>query len=98
MLSVHCGPGVEIEGRDQVSTYQSSDWAERAFCKVCGTHLYYRLIPADDHILSIGLFDDTQPFEFREQIFIDRKPSSYEFANATTNLTEAEVFARHAPQ
>jgi hypothetical protein len=36
--------------------------------------------------------------EFKEQIFIDRKPSYYEFANRTLNLTEAEVFAKFMPK
>ena len=39
---------------------------------------------------------DGTGFEFKEQIFIDRKPSYYEFANQTENLTEAEVFAKFA--
>jgi hypothetical protein len=74
-----------------------SAWAERAFCSQCGTHLYYRLIPANEYILSVGLFQDGPEFQFREQIFIDRKPSCYEFANATSKLTEAQVFAKYAP-
>jgi hypothetical protein len=97
MMSVHCGPDVRFEGADRIVVFRSSDWAERAFCSVCGTHLYYRLIPANDYILSVGLFQDGAEFQFREQIFIDRKPASYEFANGTSKLTEAEVFAKYAP-
>lgn len=97
MMSVHCGPDVRIEGADKVTRFQSSDWAERAFCSVCGTHLYYRLIPVNDHVLPVGLFQDGPEFQFVEQIFIDRKPPNYDFANATSRLTEAEVFARYAP-
>jgi hypothetical protein len=36
-------------------------------------------------------------FEFTEQIFIDRKPAYYDFANQTVTLTEAEVLAKFAP-
>lgn len=96
-MSVHCGPDVEISGADRITAFRSSDWAERAFCSLCGTHLYYRLVPANEYALSAGLFQEGQAFEFTEQIFIDRKPDSYDFANATSNLTEAEVFARYAP-
>ena len=39
--------------------------------------------------------DDIE-FDFTEQIFIDRKPSYYAFANQTMNLSEAEVFAKFA--
>jgi hypothetical protein len=97
MMSVHCGSEVEVEGTPMVTTYKSSGWAERAFCSQCGTHLYYRLVPANDYILSVGLFQDGPEFSFVEQIFIDRKPSSYSFSNKTENLTEAEVFAKYAP-
>jgi hypothetical protein len=97
MLTVHCGPAVQIDGAADVTAYKSSDWAKRAFCSKCGTHLYYRLIPANEYILSVGLFQDGVAFDFKEQIFIDRKPSSYAFSNHTENLTEAEVFAKFAP-
>jgi hypothetical protein len=96
-MSVHCGSDVKFEGADKITTFRSSDWAERAFCSACGTHLYYRLIPANDHALSVGLFQDGPEFQFREQIFIDHKPRTYDFANATSKLTEAEVFAKYAP-
>jgi hypothetical protein len=97
-FSIHGGPDVAISGAENLSAYRSSEWAERAFCKVCGTHLFYRYLPGNDHELSVGLFQDGPRFEFVEQIFIDCKPASYEFANATTKLTEAEVFAQYAPQ
>lgn len=96
-MSVHAGSNVTITGADRIRSFRSSDWAERAFCGECGTHLYYRLLPTNDHELSMGLFQDGPEFLFREQIFIDCKPGTYEFANDTENLTEAEVFAKFAP-
>jgi hypothetical protein len=96
MLTVHGGSEVRIEGLANVTVFQSSEWAERAFCAKCGTHLYYRLRAANEYILTAGLFPGAQ-FKFEEQIFVDQKPSYYEFANATTRLTEAEVFAKYAP-
>lgn len=97
LLAVHCGSNVGIEGEQHVRRYRSSDWAERGFCTNCGTHLFYRVVEADDYILPAGFFGDSVAFELREQIFIDHKPAWYEFANATENLTEAEVFAKYAP-
>jgi hypothetical protein len=97
LLSVHCGSDVKITGAEDVSVFKSSDWAERAFCSKCGTHLYYRLIPANEYIVPAGLFQIGTEFKFREQIFIDKKPPYYEFSNQTTQLTETEVFAKYAP-
>ena len=36
-LEVACGNEVSFEGEDNISVYQSSDWAERGFCKNCGS-------------------------------------------------------------
>ncbi len=96
-LGVLCGSNVQIDGIDRLKVYKSSDWAERAFCHECGTHIFYRLSATNDYFLPAGLFQDEVEFEFKEQIFIDRKPSYYEFANQTLNMTEAEVFAKFAP-
>jgi len=37
--------------------------------------------------------DDQSCIEFSEEIFIDKKPEFYRFANDTKKKTEAEVFA-----
>jgi hypothetical protein len=94
-MTVHGGPGVQIDGRDKVTAYRSSDWAQRGFCAECGTHLYYYLIPAKDYILSAGLFEESRSYAFNKQIFVDKKPGNYAFANDTEQLTEAQVFAKH---
>jgi hypothetical protein len=95
-LGLACGPEVQIKGAEKLKIYQSSDWAERAFCSECGTHVFYRLSQSGEYFVPAGLFQDDIGFEFTEQIFIDRKPAYYDFANQTVNLTEAEVFAKFA--
>lgn len=97
LLAIQCAQ-VDISGRDHVGVFRSSDWAERGFCKTCGTHLFYRLIAADSYALPAGLFQDQPDLELEEQIFIESKPDYYEFANATPKLTGAEVFAKFAAQ
>lgn len=97
LLAVHCDASVEIEGHNNISCFSSSDWAERAFCSSCGTHLYYRIKGSDGYILFAGFFGGQIAFEFAEQIFTDSKPHYYEFANETENLTGEEVFAKYAP-
>ena len=94
---IACGSAVQIDGVDRLKMYKSSEWAERAFCGECGTHIFYKLLPSNEYFLPAGLFQDGIEFAFKEQIFIDKKPSYYEFANQTLNMTEAEVFAKFAP-
>ena len=95
-LVIECGNDVQIEGEDNVSVYNSSEWAERGFCSLCGTHLFYRLKESNQHIIPAGLFNEIGELTFDKQIFIDEKPDYYSFANETPCLTGAEVFAQFA--
>jgi len=88
---------VSIEGEAKVSVFSSSEWAERGFCSVCGTHLFYRLKDSGDCHLSVGIFADAVPIHFNLQIFVDDKPEWYAFSNDTRMMTEADVFALYAP-
>lgn len=95
LMTVHCIGGLRIDGLDAVAVYKSSDWAERAFCKHCGTHLYYRLVPANEYVVPAGLLQQKPALRFVEQIYVDVKPPYYRFADQTRELTEAEVLAKY---
>ncbi len=97
LLVVDCGTDVEIMGEENVSAFASSEWAERGFCTKCGTHLFYKLTESQQYIVPVGLFTEANDLEFANQIFIESKPSYYEFANETKNMTGEEVFAQFAP-
>lgn len=91
-LEIDCGANVDIDGEDNVSVFDSSDWAERGFCRKCGTHLFYRLKGTGQHMIPVGLFEDDPRLEFKGQVFIDERPGYYEFANETRNFTGEEIF------
>lgn len=97
LLAVHCGTEVRFQGDESVTSYASSEWAERGFCRHCGTHLFYRLKLDGQYVLPLGLLDPGPEWSFAEQIFIEEKPACYEFANQTRRMTGAEVFAAFAP-
>ena len=84
---------VSFQGEEAIGVYESSTWAERAFCKACGSNLFYRVKQTGQHIISIGTFDDTEAFKLVGEIFIDQKPDGYNFAGDLPKKTEAEVFA-----
>jgi hypothetical protein len=96
LLAVHCGTEVQFAGADQMAVYASSDWAERAFCRRCGTHLYYKLLPTGEYFIPAGTFD-SQDFHLASQIYIDNKPDYYAFANETPMLTEQQVIDKYTP-
>jgi hypothetical protein len=98
LMAVSCGTEVAFDGEENITVYNSSDWAERGFCKKCGSHLFYRLKGINEHQIPAGLFDSQGSFNFDLQVFIDRKPSFYSFANNTNEMTEAEVVEMYAPE
>lgn len=100
LLGIDCGTHVTLTSEDDVSVYDSSEWAQRGFCRHCGSHLFYRLKENQQYIMPVGLFDIPEgvKVEFHCQIFSDEKPNYYDFANQTKMMTGEEVFAAFAPK
>ncbi|WP_317057033.1 GFA family protein [Roseovarius rhodophyticola] len=99
-LNVKAGEA-KIKGEDNITAFTSSEWAERCFCNICGTNLFYRVtmdgpIKGDMHI-GLGLLDKPDGIIMTEEIFVDEKPDGYAFAGDTKKMTGAEVFAMYAP-
>jgi hypothetical protein len=86
---------VTFSDEDNLGRYASSKWAERGFCKVCGTTLFYFLKPAKRYTLSVGAFDDGDSFALAREIFIDAKPAGYALAGDHPRLTAREILAEH---
>jgi len=91
-MEIDCGTDVTFKGEDDITVYNSSSWAERGFCKKCGSHLFYRLKESKQHMIPVGLFDDQENYIFDSQVFVDKKPLFYSFSNKTNDMTEAEIF------
>ena len=91
------GDQIEIDGRENLATYASSPWAERVFCKTCGSSLWYRVTAPGPHEnayhIGFGTFDMQDGIALTGEIFIDKKPDGYSFAEETHKMTEAEVMA-----
>jgi hypothetical protein len=98
LLGVDCGEDFHVEDEADVSVYPSSDWAERGFCRRCGTHLFYRLKQGPRYFVPAGVFEGGESWVLEHQVFIDEKPDFYAFANPTRDFTGAELFAQFAPK
>jgi len=89
--------GITWDGAENIAVYKSSDWAERAFCRTCGSSLYYRMPGGDGKAeflsLAAGTLDDLEGVPLTTEIYIDNKPSGYAFAGDTKKMTEADVIA-----
>lgn len=92
--------GIVWEGEDQIQTYASSEWAERGFCRTCGSSLFWRMTaegPGQGMLsLNAGTLDDMSGLPLKTEIYIDHKPDGYAFDGQTTKMTEAEVMALFA--
>lgn len=86
-------------GADHIATRRTSDWAERAWCRACGSPLYYKHLRDDEWFgsteLPIGIFDDPNGFTLTHEIFIDEKPDSFCFAGTHRKLTRADCVAKY---
>jgi hypothetical protein len=87
------GDSVTVSGKDAITLYRSSAWAERAFCATCGSNLWYRLLPTGRRSFLAGLFDLPPGFGIERQIFVDEKPDWYDIAQESPKLTGPECIA-----
>jgi hypothetical protein len=77
---------------ESIKVYQSSAWAERAFCDNCGSSLYYHSLEDDDfYYFPVGLFDDLSQAVLKNEIFYDCKPDFYHFAEKTVKTKSNEI-------
>ena len=72
---------------DSVTRYRSSEEVERCFCSTCGTYLYWHHLGRDHYCFNAELFPEIiEVADFGLQLFYDRKPAYYDFANKTKRL------------
>lgn len=84
---------ISFEGEENIKRFDSSEWAQRGFCADCGTSLFYYLKPGDKYIMATGCFDDAEQFSLGGEIYIDEKPSGYNFVGDHERMTGAEFMA-----
>lgn len=75
---------VDWTGADHIATRQTSAWAMRAWCRDCGSGVYFKVTLQGDYSgnleLPIGLFDDPNGLTMANEIYIDHKPDSFAYA------------------
>jgi len=103
-MSAHAEGKVEFLGAANIKTYASSEWAERGFCKQCGSTLFYHLkprpeVPDGEYILSAGSVDDQSNMQFDHEVYVDGSPGWYRFDDEQSRkrMTEADILAMFAP-
>ena len=92
-IAVQLAEAFSISGEDNIASYRSSEWAERYFCKKCGTLLYYKLISPESFHFNAALFPlQPQIKNLSLEIFTDNKPAYYRFLDENSRkMTEQDV-------
>ncbi len=93
---------ITFSGKETISRYASSSWAERAWCSKCGSNLWYRVTAEGSeqgtYHMPIGLLDDTSGLVMNREIFTDEKAEVVRFSGERPTMTGEEVLAMYAPK
>ncbi len=92
-LSLRCQEGWKIDGEENLTWYDSSEEAQRGFCSKCGSQLFFRTKSGSYHGVTAAL-DNKEGLHIGEHIFVDTKPSYYDFADDSPRLTEQEFLKK----
>lgn len=87
----------DVQVTGPVEVYRSSDWAERGFCRTCGSTLWYGNRSDGARHLSAGLFEDAGGALLKLEFFADQCPQGYGFAGDHKKLTTTQTIALFAP-
>lgn len=95
-ISLETVPGsIKVEG--PVKVFNSSEWAERAFCETCGSTLWYGTKHDNAKNLAAGLFPNAGGGVLKVEFFADKCPQGYALAGDHRKMTTEETIALFAP-
>ena len=70
-----------IEGKDNITWYQSSKKVRRGFCKLCGSSLFFDPPHLDWIAVSMGAFDTPTNTKIERHIFVADKGDYYDITD-----------------
>jgi hypothetical protein len=87
--------GVTVKG--PITRFASTEFAERAFCSVCGSHLWMRETDIENAPYGFmpGLFTAARDFAMRSEIYTDRALAAVQLAGDHRRATRAEYEAKN---
>lgn len=91
---LHIDGKLEFKSEEYLKWFPSSEWGMRGFCSECGSSLVWGMQDRSMVLPFAGALDDSSWIEFTDQLFIDKKPAYFEFANKTQNMTSEEFYAK----
>ena len=81
--------GLVIAGREALHWYQSSNAAERGFCRNCGSGLFWQRTGADTVSILAGAFDQPSGLSIGYHIYCADKADFYEINDGLPQYPES---------
>lgn len=72
-------------------TFESSQWAERGFCGICGSTLWYA--SGNERQLAAGLFKNAADAALKLEFFADKCPQGYSLSGDHRRMNTDEMHA-----
>jgi hypothetical protein len=82
---------IEIEGADKITWYQASPDAQRGFCAICGSTLFWKPVGEDYTGILAASVDGPNGLAMTKHIFVESKGGYYEI---TDGLPQYEGYDR----
>ena len=82
---------LDVEGAANVTWYRSSDFAQRAFCKTCGSALFWKADAADYTSIMAGLFDMPTGLAIGYHIFCADRGDYYEINDGLPQFAQSSA-------
>lgn len=89
-------PGSTING-SELAIFRSSTFAERGYCRRCGTHIFHRPQDGPELAISAGLFQSLD-LHIEREIFFDAKPPYYRFVADSEKRSSASMAREWLPR
>ncbi|WEZ83294.1 GFA family protein [Rhizobium sp. 32-5/1] len=80
---------LDWEGLDVMTRYRSSPEADRGFCSVCGSALYWKADGSEETSLMAGAFDQPSGLKIAYHIFCADKADFYEIEDGLPQFAQS---------
>jgi hypothetical protein len=77
---------VVVTAGDALSWYRSSDSAERGFCRICGSNLFWRQFASPTWSITAGTLDTPTGIVMQKHIFVADQSDYYELHDGLPKL------------
>lgn len=78
----------ELQGRDNLTSYESSVGKRRFFCKTCGTQVYAKRANKNNVILRLGSLDTNLPGKELAHTWVSEKAQWYDLQSELPHYDE----------